>query len=246
MTALYPSWQAPNNVKALMTTRLGGVSVTPFDSFNLGDHVSDDPSAVKQNRDLLVTKFGLPQFPLFLNQIHSTSVLSLPYAGDDFNADAVYTNQPNQVCLVMAADCLPVLFTSKNGDEVAAAHAGWRGLCDGILEATVAKFQCPRHEIIAWFGAAIGANAFQVGEEVVAQFTAKDPQAKQAFIADPNAKGKYLGNLYQLATQRLTALGITQISGGEHCTYNENERFFSYRRDGKTGRMASLVWFEEE
>ena len=246
MTALYPTWQAPHQVNALMTTRLGGVSVAPFDSFNLGDHVHDEPSAVKKNRDLLVAKFGLPQFPLFLNQTHSTRVLSLPYSGDDFNADAAYSNQPNQVCLVMTADCLPVLFTSIQGNEVAAAHAGWRGLCDGVLEATVAKFQCPRHEIIAWFGAAIGANAFQVGKDVVEQFIAKNPDATQAFIADPTAEGKYLGNLYQLATQRLNALGITQISGGEHCTYTENERFFSYRRDGKTGRMASLVWFEEE
>ncbi|PVX32437.1 hypothetical protein C8D76_11335 [Pasteurella langaaensis DSM 22999] len=244
MTALYPTWQAPHNVKALMTTRLGGVSVAPFDSFNLGAHVDDDISAVKQNRDLLVEKFALPQYPLFLNQIHSTRVLSLPYSGEDFNADACYSNQPNQVCLVMTADCLPVLFSSTQGNEVAAAHAGWRGLCDGVLKATVEKFQCPRYEIIAWFGAAIGSTAFQVGEDVVAQFVAKDPLAKQAFIADPNAQGKYLGNLYQLATQRLNALGITKISGGEHCTYSEKDHFFSYRREGKTGRMASLVWFE--
>lgn len=244
MTALYPTWQAPHNVKALMTTRLGGVSVAPFDSFNLGAHVDDDISAVKQNRDSLVEKFALPQYPLFLNQIHSTRVLSLPYSGEDFNADACYSNQPNQVCLVMTADCLPVLFSSTQGNEVAAAHAGWRGLCDGVLKATVEKFQCPRYEIIAWFGAAIGSTAFQVGEDVVAQFVAKDPLAKQAFIADPNAQGKYLGNLYQLATQRLNALGITKISGGEHCTYSEKDHFFSYRREGKTGRMASLVWFE--
>ena len=244
MTALYPNWQAPNNVKALMTTRAGGVSLAPFDSFNLGDHVGDALSAVRKNRDLLVKQFGLPQSPLFLTQTHSTRVLSLPYAGDDFNADAAYTNQPNQVCLVMTADCLPVLFSSTKGDEVAAAHAGWRGLCDGVLEETVAKFQCPPDEIIAWFGAAIGATAFQVGREVVEQFIAQDPQAESAFIVDPNAEGKYLGNLYQIATQRLNALGIHQIYGGEHCTYREQSQFFSYRRDGKTGRMASLIWFE--
>lgn len=244
MTALYPNWQVPNNIKALMTTRTGGMSIAPFDSFNLGNHVGDDPSAVKKNRDLLVEQFDLPHFPVFLNQIHSTRVLELPYSGNDFNADASYSNQPNQVCLVMTADCLPVLFASKNGNEVAAAHAGWRGLCDGILEETVAKFQCPHNDIIAWFGAAIGPTAFQVGQEVVEQFMAWDNQAEQAFTIDPNSEGKYLGNLYQLATQRLNKLGITQISGGERCTYTEKDHFFSYRRDGKTGRMASLIWFE--
>ncbi|MCI7353470.1 MAG: peptidoglycan editing factor PgeF [[Actinobacillus] rossii] len=244
MTALYPNWQVPNNIKALMTTRTGGMSIAPFNSFNLGNHVGDDPSAVKKNRDLLVEQFDLPHFPVFLNQIHSTRVLELPYSGKDFNADASYTNQPNQVCLVMTADCLPVLFASKNGNEVAAAHAGWRGLCDGILEETVAKFQCPQNEIIAWFGAAIGPTAFQVGREVVEQFMAWDNQAEQAFTIDPNSESKYLGNLYQLATQRLNKLGITQISGGERCTYTEKDHFFSYRRDGKTGRMASLIWFE--
>lgn len=244
MTALYPNWQVSNNIKALMTTRTGGMSITPFNSFNLGNHVGDDPSAVKKNRDLLVEQFDLPYFPVFLNQIHSTRVLELPYSGKDFNADASYTNQPNQVCLVMTADCLPVLFASKNGNEVAAAHAGWRGLCDGILEETVAKFQCPHNDIIAWFGAAIGPTAFQVGQEVVEQFMAWDNQAEQAFTIAPNSEGKYLGNLYQLATQRLNKLGITQISGGERCTYTEKDHFFSYRRDGKTGRMASLIWFE--
>lgn len=244
MTALYPNWHVPGNVKALMTTRIGGVSQPPFDCFNLGDHVGDEPSAVKNNRDLLVEHFSLPNKPVFLTQTHSTRVLTLPCCEKDVEADAAYTNQPNQVCLVMTADCLPVLFASKQGNEVAAAHAGWRGLCDGILEETVAKFQCPRDEIIAWFGAAIGPTAFQVGYEVVAQFIAWDKQAEQAFIADPNVDGKYLGNLYQLATQRLNKLGVIQISGGDRCTYTEKEQFFSYRRDGKTGRMASLVWFE--
>ncbi|MCK3657728.1 laccase [Pasteurellaceae bacterium Pebbles2] len=248
MTAVFPNWQAqhnvPKQVHALTTVRSGGVSLAPFDSFNLGNHVGDDKTAVQKNRVLLTEKFALPQAPLFLNQTHSTRIISLPYSGDDLNADAVYTNQPKQVCLVMTADCLPVLFTNKNGTEVAAAHAGWRGLCDGVLEETVRCFQSPPNEIIAWFGPAIGATAFQVGQDVVEQFVAKDPQAIQAFRPDPTTQGKYLGNIYQLATQRLNALGITQISGGEHCTVNEAERFFSYRRDGKTGRMASLIWFE--
>lgn len=234
------------NVQGIMTTRQGGVSLPPYDSLNLGDHVGDDKSAVKINRTLLVEKLALPQQPIFLNQTHSTKVLRLPcFDGADLNADAVYSNQPNQVCLVMTADCLPVLFTNKQGNEVAAAHAGWRGLCDGVLEETVKQFRAPKEEIIVWLGAAIGPQVFQVGKEVVEQFVAKDPEAKQAFIPDPKAENKFLGNLYQIAKQRLNALGITEIYGGEHCTYSEKERFFSYRRDGKTGRMASLIWFSE-
>lgn len=244
LTALYPSWQVPQNIHAFTTLRDGGVSRAPYASFNLGEHVEDEPSAVKKNRDLLVERFGLPQFPLFLSQIHSTRVIRLPYSGEDIKADAVYTDKPGQVCLVMTADCLPVLFTSKKGNEVAAAHAGWRGLCDGVLEATVQQFHCPRDEIIAWFGPAIGPTAFQVGPEVVAQFIEQDARAERAFVADSASAGKYLGNLYQIAEQRLQRMGVMQISGGEHCTYTERDKFFSFRREMKTGRMASLIWFD--
>lgn len=234
------------NVQGLMTTRQGGVSVAPYDSLNLGDHVGDDESAVKINRTLLVKELGLPQDPIFLNQTHSTKVLRLPYQeGMDLNADAVYSDQANQVCLVMTADCLPVLFTNRQGNEVAAAHAGWRGLCDGILEETVKQFRVPKEDIIVWLGVAIGPKFFQVGKEVVEQFIAKDPQAKNAFTPDREQENKFMGNLYQIAKQRLNALGITEIYGGEHCTYSDKERFFSYRRDGKTGRLASLIWFSK-
>ncbi|WP_226395727.1 peptidoglycan editing factor PgeF [Haemophilus sp. Marseille-Q0026] len=244
MNAIYPNWQAPKNIKALTTVRSGGVSLPPFDSFNLGDHVCDDPKAVQQNRSLLVDKFDLPHQPFFLIQTHSTKVIELPFTGSNVEADAVYTQQANQVCLVMTADCLPVLFFNKEGTEVAAAHAGWRGLCDGILEETVAKFKCPTSDIIAWLGPAIGPTAFQVGEEIIEQFCAFDSNAKLAFTPDLTTSGKFLGNLYQLATQRLNKLGITEISGGGHCTYTEQDKFFSYRRDKKTGRMASLIWIE--
>ena len=245
MKNITPNWYAPEHIRAFTTVRTGGVSQMPFDSFNLGDHVGDNPTDVQQNRQLLVEQFGLPDFPLFLTQTHGTRVIRLPYDGDNLEADAVYTNQPNQVCLVMTADCLPVLFYSKDGKEVAAAHAGWRGLCDGVLENTVAEFTCSPAEICAWLGPAIGPNAFQVGKEVIAQFCAFDPQAEQAFIADPTTSGKFLGNLYQIAQQRLNKLGITEISGGEHCTFTEQERFFSYRRDKQTGRMASIIWRSE-
>ncbi|NBH75107.1 peptidoglycan editing factor PgeF [Rodentibacter pneumotropicus] len=244
MQAIFPNWQAPSNIHAFTTTRQGGVSVSPFDSFNLGDHVDDEKSAVKTNRTLLVEKFHLPHTPLFLTQTHSTKVIQLPYSGNNFEADAVYTNQPNQVCTVMTADCLPVLFTTRRGNEVAAVHAGWRGLCDGVLEETVKCFQAQPQDIIAWLAPAIGPKAFQVGKEVVEQFMRIDPIAEMAFIAAPSQQGKYLGNLYQLATQRLNKLGITEISGGDHCTFNEGDLFFSYRRDGKTGRMASVIWFD--
>ena len=244
MNAIYPNWQAPKNIKALTTVRMGGVSLPPFDSFNLGDHVCDNPKAVQQNRTLLVDKFDLPHSPLFLTQTHSTKVIELPFTGSNIEADAVYTQHSRQVCLVMTADCLPVLFCNREGTEVAAAHGGWRGLCDGILEETIAKFKCPTSDIIAWLGPAIGPTAFQVGEEVVEQFCAFDPNAKLAFTPDLTTNGKFLGNLYLLATLRLNKLGITEISGGKHCTYTEQDKFFSYRRDKQTGRMASLIWIE--
>lgn len=220
------------------------MSLAPYLSFNLGDHVGDDKSAVKTNRTLLVEKFGLPQTPIFLTQTHSIQVIQLPYLGQNLEADAVYTNVPNQVCVVMTADCLPVLFTTTSGNEVAVAHAGWRGLCDGVLEETVKYFQAKSEDIIVWFGPAIGPKAFQVGIDVVEKFVAVDEKAKLAFQADVIEDGKYLGNLYQIATQRLNNLGITQIYGGNHCTFNEKEKFFSYRRDNQTGRMASVIWFE--
>lgn len=245
MQNITPDWNVPKHIRAFTTVRTGGVSQMPFDSFNLGDHVGDNPKDVQGNRQLLVEQFGLPHFPLFLTQTHSTQVIRLPYDGDNLEADAVYTNQPNQACLVMTADCLPVLFCSKDGKEVAAAHAGWRGLCDGVLENTVAEFACSPADICAWLGPAIGPKAFQVGKEVIDRFCAYDPQAKNAFIADPITSGKFLGNLYQIAQQRLNKFGITEVSGGEHCTFTEQECFFSYRRDKQTGRMASIIWRTE-
>lgn len=242
---ILPTWNVPPQIKGFTTMRQGGVSQAPFDSLNLGSHVQDDPQAVALNRQRLVEQHHLPHAPIYLNQTHSTKVIRLPYSGQDLEADAVYTNQPNQVCLVMTADCLPVLFCSQDGTEVAAAHAGWRGLCDGVLEQTVKQFSCPPNEIMVWLGPAISQQAFQVGQEVIDQFCAFDPQAEQAFVPDPTTRGKFLGNLYQIAQQRLNKVGITQISGGDYCTYTDEQRFFSYRREGKTGRMATLVWIEK-
>lgn len=244
MNVIKPDWDVPKNIIAFTTTRQGGVSQAPYDSFNLGDHVGDHQNAVKKNRTLLVEQCHLPQYPLFLTQTHGTRVITLPYDGSNLEADAVYTNHPNQVCLIMTADCLPVLFTNRQGNEVAAAHAGWRGLCNGILEQTVQHFQAPPQEIITWLGPAIGPKSFQVGEDVRQQFIAQDFNFAQAFTPDDKERGKYLTNIYQLAKFKLQKLGISHIMGGKHCTYQETEYFFSFRREKQTGRMASMIWFE--
>ncbi|MBE2898307.1 peptidoglycan editing factor PgeF [Pasteurellaceae bacterium 20609_3] len=230
-----------SGVHAGITTRLGGVSQAPFDGFNLAGHVGDDQSAVEQNRTLLVQLANLPQMPQFLNQTHTTEVARLPCEGTP-NADAAYTNESGVVCAVLTADCLPVLFAAKSGREVAAAHAGWRGLCNGVLENTVAQFASPAEEIVAYLGPAIGKSAFQVGEEVREAFIKADAQAASAFVNDENEQGKFFADIYQLARQRLQKCGLREIRGGEFCTVND-ARFFSYRRANPTGRMASFIYF---
>lgn len=254
MQIITPTWQVPAHINAFSTTRQKsnsptnfGVSKPPFDRFNLGNHVGDQPMAVAQNRQLLTENYQLPHHPVFLNQTHSTTVIQLPTEQHTPNADAAYTNQANQVCLVMTADCLPVLFTNQQGTEVAAAHAGWRGLCNGILEQTIKHFNSPTHQILAWLAPAISVKAFEVGEEVLQQFLEQDKQAITAFhpLAKTQQPQKYLADLYLLATQRLNQLGITKVYGGNYCTFNQPDLFYSYRREQQTGRMASLIWFSE-
>lgn len=243
MEFIHPSWPAPSNVKALQTTRDGGVSTGAFASLNMGMHVGDDPILVAKNRQLLSAY--LPSEPVWVNQVHGTDVIDAAATSCLQNADASYTNKPNVVCVTMTADCLPVLLCDQNGTVVAATHAGWRGLCDGVIEATVDKMQVPVNEILAWLGPAIGPNAFEVGDEVRSQFMAKDAQAELAFVARSD---KWLCNLYLIAQQRLQRMGVTQIYGAgideDFCTYSDEARFFSYRRDNVTGRMASLIWLE--
>ena len=238
---LVVDWPAPKNVKASVTTRLGGVSEGVYEGFNLGAHVQDLPQSVSQNRTLLKEWLALDDDIQWLNQVHSAEVAVLPNPAD-ITVDAAYTNQPNTVCAVLTADCLPVVFASLAGDEVAVAHAGWRGLCEGVLEATLAKFQTPEN-VVAYLGPAIGPNAFEVGGEVREAFIEKDSNAVSAFMPGSQA-GKWLGDLYELARQRLAHAGCYKVYGGDHCTYTDQTRFFSYRRDGVTGRMATLVWFE--
>lgn len=243
MSLLSPEWSAPKNINVVSTTRLNGVSKAPFSSLNLGDHVGDNHNDVVLNREKLITLAQLPAAPTWLNQIHSTTVITLPDSNLESipSADAAYTNQANQVCCVMTADCLPVVICNKEGTEVAVAHAGWRGLLDGVLENTVQHFSS--NELIAWCGPAIGPTAFEVGDEVKQQFCEKDPQAVNAFISSHNS-GKWLANLDLLATQRLQSVGVQEVHYSNLCTYSNTDQFFSYRKEGDTGRQATLIWFE--
>ena len=244
---IIPDWPAPAGVKALMTTRAGGVSTSPYDSFNLAAHVGDDPADVAENRRRL--RAHLPAEPLWLSQVHGRAVAE---AGRDVAgvvADAAVARSPGQVCAVLTADCLPVLLCDARGSVVAAAHAGWRGLVAGVLEETVRSMGIGSARILAWLGPAIGADAFEVGEEVRQAFIEQHDLAATAFR--PALPGtldklprKWLADLYALARIRLAAVGVERVHGGVGCTYRDADRFYSYRRDGRTGRMAALIWRE--
>lgn len=236
---LIPDWPAPVQVKACVTTRAGGVSVAPFDSFNLGDHVDDDPQAVSHNRAILTAR--LHTRPAWLKQVHGIDVVeALP--AHVMQADASWSQTPGVACTIMTADCLPALFCNRQGTQVAAAHAGWRGLAAGVLEAAVDSFADAPSEILVWLGPAIGPQAFEVGPEVREAFIETHAETAEAFVASANP-GKFMADIYQLARLRLAAYGVTAVYGGGLSTYND-ERFFSYRRAARTGRFASLVWIE--
>lgn len=240
---IVPDWPAPPGVRALATTRTGGVSALPWHSLNLGDHVGDDPRAVAANRALLQRQ--LPSEPVWLRQVHGTRCVDAAAASvvaKGIEADASFTRQRGVVCAVLTADCLPVLLCDEAATVVAVAHAGWRGLAAGVIEATVGAMREPGARLIAWLGPAIGPQAFEVGGEVRETFVAHDPRAAQAFVAVPG--GKWLCDIQRLARQRLDALGIRRIAGADSCTVRDSERFFSYRRDGVTGRMACLIWLQ--
>ncbi len=236
---IVPDWPTPARVRALSTTRAGGVSAAPYASLNLGTHVGDDPACVAANRARV--RSLLPAEPCWLNQVHGTAVVDAATAAGVPAADAAVSRTPGAVCVVMTADCLPVLLCDRAGTVVGAAHAGWRGLHGGVIEACVAAMRVAPSEIMAWLGPAIGPQAFEVGDEVRAAFVAADPGADAAF-RPAGVPGKWLADIYLLARRRLAALGVTAIHGGEGCTVAEPARFFSFRRDGATGRMASLIW----
>ena len=250
MSLINPQWQVPASVKAQVSTRTGGVSASPFESFNLGDHVGDHIENVLANRAIFTKT--LPNKPLWLKQTHST-VVSTPEtrrtkSGDVIDADASVTNIANEVLVIMTADCLPALFTNSKGTVVGAAHAGWRGLCDGVLENTVAEMlrlskESSASDLLVWLGPAIGPESFEVGEDVVRTFRDSGlPFSENAFQPIAGKSGKFLADIYRLASDRLQVCGVISIFGGKYCTVRDGEQFFSYRCDGETGRFASAIW----
>jgi len=239
---IIPDWPAPRSVGAISTTRLGGVSKGPWQSLNLGMNSGDGADEVARNRALLSEM--LPAAPHWVQQVHGSRVLQHPGAGLSkdppiVQADAQFTREKHAVCAILAADCLPVLFCDRKGTEVAAAHAGWRGMAAGVLENTVAAMGQPASELIAWLGPAIGPAVYQVGDDVKAAFASQQAAGAAAFKPDGD---RWLFDLYAMARHCLQQVGVGHISGGGYCTYSDPERFFSYRRDRITGRMANLVW----
>jgi YfiH family protein len=245
---LEPEWPAPHGVRALSTFRSGGVSTAPYASLNLGDHVGDVPEAVAENRRRLRAAAGLPAEPAWLTQVHGTNVADLDAAVDlgasrpVGPADAAFTRRRGRVCAILAADCLPIVLAADSGDLVAAAHAGWRGLAGGVIEATVKALRVAPEQLLAWLGPAIGPQHFEVGAEVREALLAGDSGAEAAFAV--NARGRFMADLSALARRRLEALGVGRICGGSPCTYADSDRYFSHRRDGMTGRQATLIWLE--
>lgn len=237
---LIPDWPVPARVRAVVTTRAGGVSAVPFDALNLGDHVGDEPAAVAENRRRLQALLGCR--PAWLSQVHGVTVVQADPA-QVLEADASWSATPGIACAIMTADCLPVLFCDRAGARVAAAHAGWRGLAAGVLEASVAALGCPPGEVLAWLGPAIGPQAFEVGAEVREAFVSRHAEAAAAFVPSTNP-GRYMADLYHLARIRLARVGVTAVYGGGLCTFGDAERFYSYRREPRTGRLASLIWLE--
>jgi polyphenol oxidase len=244
LEVLTPAWGAPRAVRAAFTLRGGGVSAAPFDSLNLATHVGDRAAAVTENRRRMRARLELPAEPVWLEQVHGTHVADLDAVADAARspADAVMTRTRGRVCVVQVADCLPVLLAARDASVVAVAHAGWRGLAAGVLEATVASLGVAPQQLLAWLGPAISARHFEVGGEVREAFLARDPGAGTAF--ELNTRGRWQCDLAALARRRLAALGVADVCGGGWCTYADRARFFSFRRDGRCGRMAALIWLQ--
>ncbi len=236
---LRPDWPAPARIRAAMTTRAGGVSAGAYASFNLAAHVGDDEAAVAENRRRLRATLRIPSEPAWLEQVHGIRVAVVPDSAAG-SADAIVSFKSGGVCAILVADCLPVFLASRDGDRVGIAHAGWRGLAAGIVEATVAALDCDPGKLVAWLGPAIGPAAFEVGPEVREAFTHRDSGAAAEFRR--GREGRFLADLPALARRRLAACGVASVSGGELCTHSDPERFYSFRRDGETGRMAALAW----
>ncbi|MBL7003596.1 MAG: peptidoglycan editing factor PgeF [Gammaproteobacteria bacterium] len=239
LTFIPVEWPAPKTIKTLVTTRLGGCSTGSWASFNLATHVNDDPSCVSKNRKLLMQQGRLPAEPKWLNQTHTTKAVDLSQDYDG-NADAAFTTQKGRVAVVMTADCLPLLVCNKQGDEIAAIHAGWKGLSEGIVTNTIHSLNSKPADLMVWIGPAISQPYFEVGNDVREAFCSKSNQAQSHFLINPS--GKFQADMVGIVKDELAGLGVTVIYGGHLCSYAEEELFFSYRRDGITGRMASLIW----
>ena len=236
-----PDWPAPSWVRAVTTTRSGGHSHGAYASMNLAAHVDDDPQTVAANRAALREALALPAEPVWLHQVHGRGIVDADHAEPGTEGDGAVSCAPGAVCAVLTADCLPVLLCDRAGTRIGAVHAGWRGLAGGVIEAACARLNLPASDLMAWLGPAIGPRAFEVGAEVRNTFIAHDPAAAAAF--EPHGE-RWHADLHRQAHQRLAALGITEVHGGEWCTYEDSARFYSYRRDGATGRMATLIWIE--
>jgi len=239
---IVPDWPVPIQVKSIMTTRLGGISPSPYDSMNLAYHVQDDAQYVAANRACLQETLGLSKRPFWVNQVHGVDVADVSKDTTGCDADAVYSRERGMACCVMTADCLPVLLCDREGREVAAVHAGWRGLQQGVIEQAIEHFSAAPKDIYVWLGAAISVKAFEVGDEVRQAFIRDNEQDAACFYAVNN--GHWMADLYQLARQRLARIGIGYVGGGDYCTFTDSRRFYSYRREAVTGRMASLIWIE--
>jgi len=240
---IFPDWPCPPRVRAAITTRQGGFSGGSFSSFNVADHVGDDPQSVARNRGKLVDELALQDQPVWLQQVHGTRIVDATAMPVLPEADGSFASEPGAVCAVLTADCLPVLLTDTQGTRVAALHAGWRGLAAGILEQGVDALEIEPGDLLAYFGPAIGPDAFEVGADVREAFIGSNPDADTAFRA--TVKGKWMADIYSLAAQRLNAKGVKKIHGGGSCTFHEASKFYSYRRDKTCGRMASLIWIDE-
>jgi len=237
-----PEWDAPTNVKAYCTTRLGGVSSQPFDCMNLSPNVGDDYSDVKENRLRISNHLSLPNEPFWLQQVHGCDIADTSSGELNVYADASFSNKASNICTVLTADCLPVLLSHCTGKQVAIAHGGWRGIYAGILEKTAKRFGVPGSELSAWLGPAISSQHYVVDNDLMSKFLAKFPESAAAFTEKDN-NSVYL-DLYKLAEQRLQSAGVQKIFKTAHCTYSRDDLFFSYRRNHQTGRMASFIWFE--
>jgi len=245
-TLRVPEWPAPRRVRVISTRRTGGVSAAPYDSFNLAQHVGDDQAAVAANRKRLRESGGLPAEPLWLNQVHGAQVVThsdeVCADGTPPMADASVAFEPGRVCVVMTADCLPVVFTDRAGTRVGVSHAGWRGLVGGVLEATISVLGARPADLLAWLGPAISQPVFEVGDEVRDAFLQRSATHAAAFV--PNAAGKYQADLYALARAALAEAGVSEVYGGGWCTHRQRDEFFSFRREPRTGRMATLAWLD--